>query len=324
MCIDNMDINMKLMDDAGISHVVYFQDDTNYLNLDHLNMDTMSLIKTFVGGDEYISVAPMSKDWKNVWGSSPKMTRAINGHTSRMKLHLFIATRTSNTLYINDIARGGRLDFVKFHWDPSVAKEAAISAGVSAAVGGHVHVLEWIREWTRDNKFEDDEDEFEFDEFEFDEFDAIVSSAASTAGMFDVVKWIWEQKMDTEDDMDSFYVHTCVGASRGGHLGIFKWCLENGTENQLDGMCEYDFDIYQSVADTAAAGGYLEFLKYAVQHSVYPDVNTCSAAASGGHLDVLEWLIESGCEWDGDTCTKAIAGKHWEVLAWARENGCPE
>ena len=47
------------------------------------------------------------------------------------------------------------------------------------------------------------------------------------------------------------------------------------------------------------------------------DERVCAEAAAGGYLEVLKWARECGCPWDEDACAYAAAGGHLEVLKWA-------
>jgi hypothetical protein len=49
---------------------------------------------------------------------------------------------------------------------------------------------------------------------------------------------------------------------------------------------------------------------------------TCHTAAAGGYLEVLKWLHITGCPWDSGTCSAAAKGGYLEML-WARAHGCP-
>ena len=49
---------------------------------------------------------------------------------------------------------------------------------------------------------------------------------------------------------------------------------------------------------------------------------TCNSAAFGGHVEVLEWAIVNGYELDTGTCANAAWGGHLEVLIWLRERVC--
>ena len=86
-------------------------------------------------------------------------------------------------------------------------------------------------------------------------------------------------------------------AAKKGYLGIIQWIFP-GTELSKD------------TCSLAAAGGYLEVLKWARDHDCLWDSSTCSSAALGGHLEVLKWARENGCKWDDYTCSSAARGGH--------------
>ena len=135
-------------------------------------------------------------------------------------------------------------------------------------------------------------------------FGGDVCEKAAESGNLEVLKWLWENKLELDED-------TCKGAASGGFLEILKWARKNN--------CPWN----EETCNAAAKGGFTQVLKFARDNDCpWSDV-TCSSAATGGHLSTLQFARKNGCTWDSVTCTKAATGGHFEVLKWARENGCP-
>jgi hypothetical protein len=89
---------------------------------------------------------------------------------------------------------------------------------------------------------------------------------------------------------------------------LLAWAKENG--------CPCG-PLEPRVCAAAAAGGYLEVLKWAREHDCRWDEMSCANAAEGGHLETLQWARENGCEWDWQTTANAAKGGHLELLQWA-------
>ncbi|KAK3266561.1 hypothetical protein CYMTET_24824 [Cymbomonas tetramitiformis] len=154
-----------------------------------------------------------------------------------------------------------------------------------AAGGGHLKVLQWVREhgcpW-----------------------DANTCHYAAEGGHPEVLRWAHEHGCPWD-------ASTCTAAAGGGHLKVLQWAREHS--------CPWD----ASTCSGAALGGNLEVLQWARDHGCPWNAYRCSGAATGGHMMVLQWAREHGCPWHSRTCAVAAEGGHLEVLQWAREHGCP-
>lgn len=97
--------------------------------------------------------------------------------------------------------------------------------------------------------------------------------------------------------------------------------------------CTYSF-----ICAKAAAGGHLDFLKWAFVKDwecliIMPGIRIRSntmiqnvivdQAAQNGRLDVLKWARQKQFEIDQITFANAAEGGHLDVLKWANEHGCP-
>jgi len=196
-----------------------------------------------------------------------------------------------------------------------------------AALGGHLHTLQWLRangtcKWTVD-----------------------ICHRAAKGGQLEVLKWL-RASTPLQANRKSRRVaaqkgqayqeaiqnppcpwngNTCIEAARHGHLEVLQWLRAQ------DPPCPWGeverFSGFVTAATAAAKGGHLHVLQWArAQDPPCPwDVKTCSQAATGGHLHVLQWLRaqDPPCDWDIKTCAKAAEGGHFEVLRWLRAQDPP-
>lgn len=221
-----------------------------------------------------------------------------------------------------------------------------------AAGGGHLEVLQWLRE----NQVP---------------WDASTCSMAARGGHLELLKWarengcVWNEKK------------ICHAAAKGGHLDVLQWAKDNGakfgwrackkaaahghvhviqwaaTTNEwktsgmgwrdrcakaaakkgqlevivwLDGAAEggggqKSYPIGQAVVYEATSRGHVNILDWL--HSNGHKWDGCLAAGEVGNLSALKWAREKECPWDESTCAAIAGSGNLEMLKWAREGGCP-
>eukprot|EP00903_Cladosiphon_okamuranus_P009786 g9303.t1 len=114
----------------------------------------------------------------------------------------------------------------------------------------------------------------------------------------------------------------CFAIARLGRLDLLVAARECGFPREMDAL-DNGCDSDDRTCTAAAAGGYLDTLKYAKSRGCSWDHHTAMQAAKNGHLDVLQFVRAGGCPWEGSTCCAvAVMGGHQEVLAWLRDEGC--
>ena len=150
--------------------------------------------------------------------------------------------------------------------------ELTVGLCASAAEGGQLKVLQWLRE----------------NECPWDE-DTCRAGAAAKGCNLEVLKWARANGCPWDES-------TCEYAAARGYLEMLKWTRENDCPWD-EGTCAY-----------AALGGHLETLKWARANGCPWDEETCKWAALNGHLGVLKWARENGCPWDEWTCAMASKG----------------
>jgi hypothetical protein len=123
----------------------------------------------------------------------------------------------------------------------------------SAAKGGQLEVLEWLRE----NDCPWDEE---------------TCWAAAKGGQLEALQWARENGCPWDTS-------TCWAAASGGHLETLKWARENGAP--------WD----EKTCKAAAWGGQLETLKWARENGCPWNIEAVRLnATNGSHLEMLEWL----------------------------------
>ena len=155
----------------------------------------------------------------------------------------------------------------------------------SAAAGGHLAALQWLRE-------------------EECPWGPSTCEVAARRGHVEVVLWALQNGCPSDRTL-------CSAAAACGNLQLLQIAREHG--------CEWD----SSTCEAAAAGGHLEVLKWVREEGcLWDEACMCPCAAEGGSLEVLQWVREQGCPWGPATCAKAAAAGHLGILQWLREHGC--
>jgi len=240
--------------------------------------------------------------------------QAASGGDLRRLQHI-AASGPLPTRACESAARYGHLHVLR--WALESSRDAATTANVyvKAAIGGHLHVLQWA-----------------FDhEFEKSYWTCM---HAARHGHFEVVKWAHQHGLVCADA-------AFKAAAQGGHLEIVQWLHSNdgsrdrhyscvcsiaaeyGHLHVLEWACGQGYIMDSTTCSWAAGSGHLPILQWARARGCAWTNWTCRRAAEGGHLAVLQWARANGCPWDEETCSSAAAGGHLDVLVWARANGCP-
>jgi hypothetical protein len=129
---------------------------------------------------------------------------------------------------------------------------------VSAARGGKLEALQWLRE--RGCKW-----------------GASTCTAAAEGGHSAVLQWARANGCE-------WNAFTCSAAAGYGHLAVLQWARTNG--------CDWD----AHTCSDAARGGHLAVLQWARANGCHWNAETCYEAARGGHLAVLQWARANGCD----------------------------
>jgi len=133
-----------------------------------------------------------------------------------------------------------------------------VKACASAAMGGHLHILQWLRangcEWNKDTCFE-----------------------AAAHGHAKVLSWARENGCDWDAE------NCAAEAAHRGHLEVLQCMRAKGLKWTDDPPME---------SGTAIGDGATCF------KAVCGSSILCATAASAGHLHILKWLRANGCPWN--------------------------
>lgn len=103
-------------------------------------------------------------------------------------------------------------------------------------------------------------------------------SKGTRAGHLDIVKFLFKK---TSVEADALLSDV---AAEEGQIEVFKWALKK--------------EFGAGKADTLAAGGHIEILKYMHELTFGFDPDTCSSAAQNGHLEIIKWWRANGYNWN--------------------------
>mmetsp|Transcript_29972 Transcript_29972/g.91768 ORF Transcript_29972/g.91768 Transcript_29972/m.91768 type:complete len:428 (-) Transcript_29972:405-1688(-) len=157
----------------------------------------------------------------------------------------------------------------------------------AAAYGGHVQVLEWLRNTVATT-----------------ETSTAACGAAAGGGHRAALQWLLDRGFRCD-------ATTCAFAALRGRLEILRFLREEKGVSWDETTCE-----------SAARGGHVSVLAYAHAEGC-PWGSTCRFAAEYDRLDILKFARAHGCPWDEETCLAALDRGHVAVLEWCCINACP-
>jgi Ankyrin repeats (3 copies) len=186
-------------------------------------------------------------------------------------------------------ARAGSLDTLR--WSRDHGCEFTASACKGAAVGAHVHVLQFVRG--------------EFLRGKGCKWDETACSAAAKHDHLRTLKWLHERGCPWHA------ARICGDAAASGSIEMLRYLKQQG--------CEYNTNILYA----AAVHGRLAVCQFLVAEQCPYDARACSLAAAAGHLETVRFLHESGCPWKHDTiCAEAAESGNIELLQYLKQAGC--
>ena len=278
-----------------------------------MNDDCVYSIRSFLDKD-YISFAPVCKQWAKTWGKTPR-----NSSFSIYGTEQYLTFALENNIEVHGVMetciKMNNLDFVKlcrFYGLPWDSKLHTV-----AAKEGNLEILKWLK-------------------IHYREYDWLVSSKAAFYGQIHVLKWLRE-------DLGHPLHLSCEYAAKGNQFETLKWlshnyklnseicyyaCLANNME-MLIWCIEQGCILTESCVAACSKNGNLTMLKY-LKDIGCPWINwTCRPhfyASLNGHLDVLKWLNDNQCPiyLNEDLCSVSAKGNHIEVLKYLIEDmNCP-
>ena len=168
-----------------------------------------------------------------------------------------------------------------------------------AAENGHIDVLEWL--WRRTTPSDSRHARL------------VTAEAAGRAGQLAVLSWIHAQPWAC-----NLIVYAAAGAAGAGRLDTLEWML-----TQKDMLADGWSGGSDFVAHSAAAGGHLGCLEWAVARGFRVHAGTAAAAAARGDVAMLECLWGHACPMDTQVYLRAACSGHAHVIEWAKRHKCP-
>lgn len=186
-------------------------------------------------------------------------------------------------------AAGGHLDIVE--WLHNNTRQGCTTAAMDwAAVGGHVEVLQWLHSHRSEGC-------------------TVRAGSTSCGGNVQAVEWIFGHLPQQHIDP----VRIFRDAASRGHMDVLCWLHAN----------HHIPNYLPSMGDSAAAHGRLDVLQWMVTHvaGVQFDASTTHAAAQNGHLGVVEWLCDNypDAQPTPRVLTTALHGGHMNVVNYLCE-----
>ncbi len=183
-------------------------------------------------------------------------------------------------------------DRVKSHIYPKTHSSRVYKRWCSAALGGCIPVLEYLRSRHLKNSRLSD----------------------YLPGLTSSGKQIIDIGGPFVDAFGNVGVDIAESAARGGHVQVMEWFRTN---TQLF--------FGHRIAEIAADRGNWDVLWFAAEHGLPCTSHVSMKVAEAGDLPLLKALRggSNPAAWDARTCIWAIAKGHTDLLEWAIANGCP-
>ena len=139
--------------------------------MDSLSLDTLGVIRDYVGKESYLHFGILSRDFDKLWNDFPKKTRALTKDTTMdFLVYSFNSGLKKSFTILETIAKIGRLDLfilcraINCPWSRKVSSRAAShgnldilkwsrlhgclwdrNVAIQSAKYGHLEVLKWAR-----------------------------------------------------------------------------------------------------------------------------------------------------------------------------------
>ena len=217
----------------------------------------------------------------------------------------------------NNAIKKGNIEIIK--WGLSHGYEITTDTYSDYISGGHIHVLEWLKENNYINGRNPE-----------------LSRRAAFAGNLEVFKWAKSNNFLINPDVQQI-------AIQFGYFDFYNWANQNKCgytinsiyhfamlhadkhkmENKMKSMSEKNLLIYLKLCYASAWNGKLSMLKLLREKGYEWDSDVCYRAVKNGHLKYLKWAHENGCEWNATVCAATATYNNIEILKWLRKNGCP-
>jgi len=195
-------------------------------------------------------------------------------------------------------------------------------ACASAAKGGHLHVLQFLRsqhvnaKWNRKTPMKAAEHgHLEVLRWAIENHCPVDSYTYHHAAMYGHIH-ILEYLNTTYAPYDAFAANA---AAQEGHVHVLEWFLEHGYILWQDRILQH-----------AARENQIKVLEWACSHPTTMfqrafglTADIMESAAEGGHVEAIQWLRDRGTDWNTDVSNVAAREGNLEALKWLVDKGCP-
>lgn len=221
-----------------------------------------------------------------------------------------IENKISNATFSKIVALNGHLEVMRkftYRIDWGMASKYA-------AQGGHVHIIDWLKEIGRFHAW-------------------YAFRGAVRGGYIEIVRGLDLPSTERR----GIHVNTTSELIYDGHVDMLEYLWSEGyriPHNIMTVAAEYDqlgvlkwaesigFPITNDACYMAAANGDTDILQWMFTKGFPKHAKICARAAGAGQLNTVVWLREQGCPWDESVCAHA-AGCNLRVLKWLRKMSCP-
>jgi len=190
-------------------------------------------------------------------------------------------------------AKGGHLHVLQFLRSQHVNAKWNCKTPMKAAEHGHLEVLRWAIE-------------------NFCPVDAYTYHHAAMYGHIHILEYL----NTTYAPYDAFAANA---AAQEGHVHVLEWFLEHGYILWQDRILQHAARENQiKVLEWACSRPTTKF-----QRAFGLTVDTMESAAEGGHVEAMQWLRDRGIDWNANVSDVAAREGKLEALKWLVDNGCP-
>jgi hypothetical protein len=198
---------------------------------------------------------------------------------------------------LSNAALEGHLDIIKWAvendcpWSPKVFPNAALR--------GHFEILKWCHEKTGNY------------------WDVRTIINAAQRGDLDIFKWLCQDSFPSFVTKDVY-----TRAAICGHIHIIKWLRKRRSGWENDHSITGDVSWDHSVCSSAASGGHLDVLKWAIKHNrENPGNFFLNLSSNNGNLEMIKWGESEGFLWNCFFCGNSSRRGYVDILKWSVDMG---
>jgi hypothetical protein len=146
---------------------------------------------------------------------------------------------------------------------------------------------------------------------------------AAKYGHLDILTYMHDKRF-THTTLNGYF--QCIKYNR--YRDTARWGIYDTVKPALNGRfhcmvddIEYEWD--EKAILYAAAGGFLDCVKFLGNNGYKLEYKVMVEAAKGGYLHIIEYVHEQGCSWNVEVMTIAARGRYFDIVRYLHEHGCP-